>query len=137
LWKKQHDQAIVEAERAIALDSNDADSYANLGNTQSFAGRPAEGIGLIEQAMRLNPKYPPYYSLFLGSAYRVAGRYEEALVPLKKALTLNPDLSRAHVVLARCYAELDRLEEARAWWKSSGSIPIGLWKLSVGVPIKI
>ena len=31
LWKKQHEQAIAEAERAIALDPNDAEGYANLG----------------------------------------------------------------------------------------------------------
>ena len=27
LWKKQHDQALAEAERAIALDPNNADGY--------------------------------------------------------------------------------------------------------------
>lgn len=37
-----------------------------------------------------------------------------SLVPLKKALTLNPDLWAAHGNLAACYAELGRLEEARA-----------------------
>jgi Flp pilus assembly protein TadD len=50
----------------------------------------------------------------LGFAYRVAGRYEEALAPLKRVLTLNPNFALAHVNLASCYAELDRLEEARA-----------------------
>jgi adenylate cyclase len=44
----------------------------------------------------------------------VAGRYEEALAPLKKVLTLNPNFAPAHINLAICYAELDRLEEARA-----------------------
>ena len=47
-------------------------------------------------------------------AYRVAGRYEEAIVPLKKVLTLNPNSSAAHRLLAACYAELGREEEARA-----------------------
>ena len=53
-----------------------------------------------------------YYSL--GIAYSVAGRYEEAIVPLKKVLTLNPNSAAAHRSLAACYAELGRLEEARA-----------------------
>ena len=66
LWKKQHDQAIAEAERAIALDPNDADGYAWLGEILNFAGRPEEAIGLIEKAMRLNPRYPPFYLFVLG-----------------------------------------------------------------------
>src|SRR5262249_47958001 len=61
LWKKQHEQAIAEAERAVAFDPNDAGNYAALGNILIFAGRPQEGIGLIEKAMRLNPRYPPIY----------------------------------------------------------------------------
>jgi len=44
----------------------------------------------------------------------VAGRYEEALAPVKKVLTLNPNSGAAHRHLTICYAELGRLEEARA-----------------------
>jgi adenylate cyclase len=69
---------------------------------------------LIEQAMRLNPRYPAFYLLYLGFSYRTVGRYEEALAPLKKALTLNPDFRPAHTNLVACYTELGRLEEARA-----------------------
>ncbi|MBI3300672.1 MAG: adenylate/guanylate cyclase domain-containing protein, partial [Deltaproteobacteria bacterium] len=114
LWKKQHEQAIVEAGRAIALDPNDAEGYITLGASLVYAGRPEEGIRLIERAMRLNPQYPVWYLLALGFAYRVAGQYEEAIAPLKKALTLTPNFGPAHFNLAACYAELDRLEEALA-----------------------
>jgi tetratricopeptide (TPR) repeat protein len=55
VWKKQHDQAVAEAERALTLDPNDADSYVALGLILTFAGRPEEGIGWIERGMRLNP----------------------------------------------------------------------------------
>jgi adenylate cyclase len=44
----------------------------------------------------------------------VARRYEEALAPLKKALTRNPDFALAHLSLVVCYVELGQLEEARA-----------------------
>ena len=114
LGKTQHDQAIAEAERAVALDPNNSEGYMNLGSILVLAGRPEEAIGLIEKAMRLNPHYPPPYLNQLGFAYLVAGRYEEALGPLKKALTLNPNLMFSHLNLAVCYAELGRLEEARA-----------------------
>jgi tetratricopeptide (TPR) repeat protein len=114
LWKKQHAQAIAEAERAIALDPNNADGYLNLGSILVNVRQPEEGIKLSEKAMRLNPRYPPLYLVNLGAAYREAGRCEEALVPLKKVLILNPNFGPAHLNLAACYAELGRLEEARA-----------------------
>ncbi|MBI3801580.1 MAG: adenylate/guanylate cyclase domain-containing protein [Deltaproteobacteria bacterium] len=114
LWRRQHEQAIPEAERAIALDPNAAENYLELGTILGFAGRPEEAIKLMEQAMRLNPQYPSLYLWNLGVQYRIAERYEEALAPLKKSLTLNPNLFLSHANLAICYAELGRLEEARA-----------------------
>ena len=114
LWKKQHEQAIAEAERVITFDPNDAENYAALGNILIFAGRPQEGIGLIEKAMRLNPRYPPVYLSWLGQAYQLTGRQEEAIAALKRALTHSPDLLPVHRELAVIYSELGREAEARA-----------------------
>ena len=115
LWRnRQHDQAIAEAERAIALDPNNAEGYVWLAHILKFVGRSEEAIQLVEKAMRLNPYYPFNYLFELGVSYHLTGRYEEALVPLKKILALNPSFVFAHLNLAFCYAELGRLEEARA-----------------------
>jgi TolB-like protein/class 3 adenylate cyclase/Flp pilus assembly protein TadD len=130
LQKKQHDQAIVEAEQAVALDPNYADAYVTLGSILPFAGRPEEAIGVMEKAMRLNPRHPPSYLSTLGFAYTVAGRYEEALAPLKKSLTLNPNFAPAHITLTACYAELGRLEEARTEMAESLRL-IPHWSLEV------
>ncbi len=115
VWgKKQHDHALAEAQKAVALAPNDANAQQNLGVILAWSGRPEEAIGIIEKAMRLNPKYPPQYLQSLNLAYRLAGRYEEAIAPAKKILVLNPNFMPAHLQLASCYAHLGRLEEARA-----------------------
>jgi adenylate cyclase len=106
LFKKQHEQAIAAAKRAIALAPNDAEGFAWLGATLNFAGRPEEAIGLLKKAMRLNPRYPYNYLSFLGMAYRWAGRNEEALATLQSALSRNPDYLAPHFHLAVLYSEL-------------------------------
>ena len=67
--RQQYDQAVAEGERAIALDPNNADSYAWQAEALNFAGRPEEALRAVEQAMRLNPRYPPFYLFALGWAY--------------------------------------------------------------------
>jgi adenylate cyclase len=69
---------------------------------------------LIEKAMRLNPRYPAWYVHELSVAYRIAGRYEEALTQGKRLLMLSPNYGGAHFNLAIIYSELGRMEEARA-----------------------
>jgi adenylate cyclase len=66
-----------------------------------------------EKALRLNPRYPGWYLNFLGTAYALTGRPEEALTVVKRALTLTPNLD-THIILASIYSELGRKEEARA-----------------------
>jgi adenylate cyclase len=89
--KQQYDQAIAEGERAIALDPNDADSYAWQAEVLNVAGRPEEALKVVEKAMRLNPRYPPYYLIQLGWAYRLTGRSAEAITTLKDAISRSPD----------------------------------------------
>ena len=113
LWEKQHDRALVEGRRALALKPNDADGNLNLGWILTFAGQPEEGSQWMEKAVRLNPRQL-WYLHMLGWAYGMAGRYEECIPLLKRVLTLNPDYVPGHVVLAMCYAEAGQQEEARA-----------------------
>jgi tetratricopeptide (TPR) repeat protein len=101
--KQQYDQAIAEGERAIALDPNNADSYAWQAEALSYAGRPEEALRMAEQAMRLNPHYPPVYLLELGIAYNWTGRYAEAIAALKALLLRNPNFPVAYLQLAYSY----------------------------------
>jgi adenylate cyclase len=114
LWKKQFDQAVLEKERAIALDPNDADGYADLAEVMVWTGRPKEAIGLVEKAMRLNPNDLVHYLFTLGYAYLLTDRLQEAIDAQRKAISLNPDFLGSHVVLAAVYSELGQEDHAQA-----------------------
>ena len=101
--KQQFDQAITEGEQAIALDPNNADSYAFQAQALNSAGRPEEALRMMEQAMRFNPRYPPWYLFELGWAYRLTGRYAESVATLKEAINRSPNFLGAHNRLADSY----------------------------------
>jgi TolB-like protein/Tfp pilus assembly protein PilF len=103
--QQQPDQALAEGERAIALDPNNADSYFFQGAALNLAGRPEEAIIMVERASRLNPRYPHYYLAELGSAYRSAGRYAEAIATLQDLISRNPNNLFAYFYLAFGYVQ--------------------------------
>jgi tetratricopeptide (TPR) repeat protein len=114
LFKREYEQAIAEGEKAITLRPNDACNHALLAQTMIYAGRFEEAILLLNKAKRLNPIPPPWYFLFMGSAYAHARMYEEAVAVYKKALHINPDYLVAHIGLASVYSLAGREEEARS-----------------------
>jgi adenylate cyclase len=87
----------------MALDPDNAYSYTVQAEALSFAGRPEEALQTVEQAMRLNPHYPPWYLFELGRAYCLTRRYAEAIATMKEAIRRNPNFMSAHVVLANSY----------------------------------
>jgi len=109
-YKRRHEEAIAEIERALALDPNDADSHWYLAHALSFSGRHAEAIKIYENAMRLNPFYPGWYPYFLGVAQYCLERYGEAATSQERALKLDPNMSTWW--FAAAYAQVGREEEA-------------------------
>ena len=102
-WTHQPDQAVAEGERAIALDPNNADSYGLLAQTLNNAGRSEEALQMMAQAMRLNPHYPPWYLWEVSFAYRMTGRYAEAIATLQELIHRAPNFIIAHMELANSY----------------------------------
>src|SRR5262245_37287220 len=85
-----------------------------LAEVLNFAGRPEQALELLEQAMRLDPHYPPVYAMELGFTYNLLGRYEEAIAALKQCLLRDPDFLAAYLHLALAYSERGQEEAARA-----------------------
>ncbi|MBU1208274.1 MAG: tetratricopeptide repeat protein [Proteobacteria bacterium] len=90
LWRRQHQEAILEMERALALDPNDPVSLYNRGNALTYAGRPQEAIEFLKRGMRLDPHNPSRYLAGLGRAHFCMGELEEAVGLYEKAMRLNP-----------------------------------------------
>jgi len=136
LHRHQHEEAINEAERAIALDPNDADAYVALAGALSFDGRPDEALLRVERAMRLNPHYPPVYLYELGMAQFGMAQFEQAAASLEKASALNPDDRLSHWLLLATYGHLGRSEDAArvfehvqnaGWWNLASIRSIAFW----------
>jgi TolB-like protein/Flp pilus assembly protein TadD len=112
LHQQQHEDAIAEAQRAIALDPNDAESYVALAAALSLSGQADEALDSVERAMRLNPHYPAYYLYQFGLARFVTGEFDEAAMSLEKATALNPDDRWSYRLLLATYGLLGRSEDA-------------------------
>ncbi|WP_162350615.1 TIR domain-containing protein [Pseudoxanthomonas gei] len=147
-----YDQAVVAAQRAVALAPEFADAYSTLafvlfqGRLDARAARPPfeksavlgageatvqarwaqycartgrvrEADEAIARALardRLNP----LLHRAAGAIHYAARRYAESIPPVRKALEMNPGLSRAHASIADALVNLGRLDEARTEYRA-------------------
>jgi adenylate cyclase len=109
---RQHDAAIAEFERACVLNPN----FTNWRYPLSlvYAGEPERAIETLDAHMRLDPFYQPYAPSTLGFAYYLRKRYAEALPHLRACVSRAPNMPAARKGLAATYAQLGRLDDARA-----------------------
>ncbi len=126
LWRKEHDRAIAEAERAVVLAPSDADGYETLAEILGWAGRPEDSMRFIRQAMRLNPHYPFFYLWTLGHAAYLLGRNREAMEAFNKLAQENPNFLPAHAYAAVLFVEMGREKEAREAWDRARRLSPGV-----------
>ena len=117
--QRQLEKSISEYKISISLAPNFSQGYAQLAGAMNLMGEFEESITLIKTAMRLSPYYDHWYLAYLARAYFFTGRYEEAIA------ACNQRLDRCRkgecpiwgplAMLAQVYAELGRMEEARAF----------------------
>jgi TolB-like protein/class 3 adenylate cyclase/Tfp pilus assembly protein PilF len=115
LLRKQYDAALVESERAIALNPNDPANYARQGAIHLWAGRIDGAVRALEAAHRFDPLMGVRPLAHLGMAYYLKRRYQDAAKVLERGRAINPDYAYALTVLAATYGQLgddDRANEA-------------------------
>jgi len=142
LFKRQHENALLAAEKAIAADPNDPGGHLVMSDVLMMMGRPAEALGFLEKARRLDPHMPGVYLFAEGMARFCLGQLPETVSLIERALSYNPQVRPMAAPLIAAYAHLGKDKEARDLmrelienWPFS-PIPVDLKVLMYGFPLK-
>ena len=109
----QYELALVETDRALALNPSDSESHAARGNALLWMGRIDEASAQLEIAFDLNPNLSADDAFALGLAYYLSRRLEDAVQFLEREALRNPDYIYTSVLLAAAYGQLGRAAEAQ------------------------
>ena len=113
LRAREYADAVTWAQRAVALNPGEAESYAWLANVLSYVGRSSEALEQLAHARRLDPLHPPLWDFYIGRALLHLGRYEEAVASFdicaRRGLSFHWRL-----YMTAAFAQLGRQDEARA-----------------------
>lgn len=110
LYRKRHEEALVEYGRAMSLNPNDADIIVEYADALVYCGEADKAVDLIGKAMQLNPFYPDWYLWYLADAYNALGRPVDVINTVQRMQ--NPDEGRR--MLAANFAHLGMMDKARA-----------------------
>jgi adenylate cyclase len=111
-YKRQFDASIEAVERATALNPNYTDW--RFAQTLLMAGEHERAVAAGKAYIRADPFYPPRATVWLGVAYFMLKRYQDALPFLQEAALRVPNSRGGHLWAAANYGQWGRLDEARA-----------------------
>jgi adenylate cyclase len=111
-WKRQHNAAVAEFEKATALNPNFSDWRMAIALV--YAGQSLRAIDILKTHMRLDPFYVPLAPHWLGLAHYTLKQYPEALAALSECALRAPNYGAVHLWLAATHARMDHILAARA-----------------------
>jgi serine/threonine-protein kinase len=111
----RRDQARLEAEAALRLESGLAEAHSALGHYWVLEGDHLEAVGQLEQALNGFPNSGDLH-LRLALSFRSLGRWEEAVSELQQAIRHDPRNRGAHREAALTYSRLRRYQDAIHHW---------------------
>ncbi|HEX5702528.1 MAG TPA: protein kinase [Pyrinomonadaceae bacterium] len=121
-----------EFRRGIELDPHYALGRSFLAWHLAAMGRFDESIAEDKRALDLDP-LSTAVNADLGWDLYLARRYPEAIEQLRKAIDLEPNYWVSHVLLARCYVQTGRLNEAVASYERARQIENSIPEVVAGV----
>lgn len=111
-WHYRREESLAAFERAYELNPSLADCRYSL--LLTHRGRPEEGIAAMKRTMRLDPFHAPVCFTWLGNAYYMAGRYDDAFQSLSTAANRMPVHRPTRVWLAAAAAQSGQQEVAKS-----------------------
>jgi len=112
------DECLRLLEAAQKAQPDDPDPYGQMGLTFLRAGRGAEGIPALEEAVRLAPLYAGTW-FNLGMCRDDAGEYDRAAEAFQRALGVNPGYVEATQELARALELAERdLQASKTYFEA-------------------
>ena len=111
-WRGETDEAIKSYERALELNPNSAQFF--YGHVLAIAGRPLDGLGVLQRSMRLHPFFNPMLLGQLGHCYIMLGNERAALAPLRECAARAARGRPTVVWLAAACMRLGLVDEAHA-----------------------
>ena len=134
------DEAVVENERALAMDPDNVDAFANLGADYLGFGQFEKSLEFFDKAIRFSPNDPALASWYhLKSADHFGlKRYDQAIESARRAIAINPNTnpwSHLNLIAALALAghEAEAHEALQRYLASvpSGPKTIAAWKAFV------
>ncbi len=111
LAEESFDAAAEQALRAVDLAPGSADAASFACMVLGCSGHAAEAVSQGERAMELSPICPGFYYGQLGNAYRLAGRYADAIPMFRAYHEREPGFGLLDLVIV--YRELGDVDEAK------------------------
>jgi adenylate cyclase len=110
--RRDLENLLAAVDRVVQLNPNDAYYLGYAGWAIAFSGQWERGRALVEKAIKLSPYYPGWWHYPLAIERYHDGEYELAIAEAQK-LDL-PDFFWTPLMYAAIYAQMGRIEEARA-----------------------
>jgi adenylate cyclase len=111
----RREEAMAEADLAVALDQNCAWAFGARGNALAFRGLPSEAVESLQIAMRLSP-YDPLVSRWqnhLARAHYFARDYEAAVLLASQVCRSHPTFRPVYRTLIAALGQVGRVQDAR------------------------
>jgi TolB-like protein len=105
IFYRRFGEAEAEMDRAVAINSNDADALAGRGNVLMWSGQTDAAIASLQLAKRLDPELNPIDRFALSLAYYQKGQYGAAIAQAEMNLREDPGANFNRIVLAAAYAQ--------------------------------